>query len=415
MKKKILFISIFINILLLAFSGNYYSESYFYSVDYPNNWKVQDDGGYNVLFASNDQEAFAEVTVFKLSSASSNQEFFDIFKKRFGAKGEATDTTFCRYKAKRGTLTLIYEDSNMTMDMIVFKDKYFYYVIMGYGYTSNYSSHKNELYNIVESLKLYYDNDVVYGNDENSNQSHDNNENQYSDATNNYTDEQQSKISSEEYPIHLKWENYSKDFAFLKSDLENAVAELNNIVNTGIWTYYNVDTQNDPDYNLHFWQKFYQDMFKKNYNRTNSIVKWFKNELNKNGWSSYKLAEEIMKCIQGIDYARPKNISEAYSKGATDLDYFSPNEVAYFHKGDCDTKSLFMVILLRHFGYDAVMYYSSYYGHAMVGLNINTTGTYKTYKGKKYYFIESTYPGWNIGDLPSQMGNTSYWNIMPIF
>ena len=73
-----------------------------------------------------------------------------------------------------------------------------------------------------------------------------------------------------------------------------------------------------------------------------------------------------------------------------------------------------MIIILRRLGFDAVMYHSVDYAHAMVGLNINATGTYKTYNGKKYYFVESTYPGWKIGDLPPNMNDTKKWRIIPI-
>jgi hypothetical protein len=50
----------------------------------------------------------------------------------------------------------------------------------------------------------------------------------------------------------------------------------------------------------------------------------------------------------------------------------------------------------------------------MAGININGTGAYKEYNNKKYYFIESTYPGWDIGDLPPQMNNEKKWRVMPI-
>ena len=120
-----------------------------------------------------------------------------------------------------------------------------------------------------------------------------------------------------------------------------------------------------------------------------------------------------MHCVQVIPYERPKNIANPNS-GSGILDFFSPNEIAYYDKGDCDTKSLFMVIILRRLGFDAVMYHSAYYGHAMVGLNINASGVYKTYNGNKYYFIESTYPGWKIGDIPPNMSDTDKWRLIPI-
>ena len=73
-----------------------------------------------------------------------------------------------------------------------------------------------------------------------------------------------------------------------------------------------------------------------------------------------------------------------------------------------------MVIILRRLGYDAVMFHSSHYAHAMVGINLNAAGAYKTYNGKKYYFIETTYPSWQIGAIPPEMNNVSNWRVIPI-
>ncbi len=33
------------------------------------------------------------------------------------------------------------------------------------------------------------------------------------------------------------------------------------------------------------------------------------------------------------------------------------------------------------------------------------------FKGKKYYFLETTYPGWQIGDLPPEFKNKRFWFI----
>ena len=50
----------------------------------------------------------------------------------------------------------------------------------------------------------------------------------------------------------------------------------------------------------------------------------------------------------------------------------------------------------------------------MLGINISTRGNYKKHNGKKYYFLETTYPGWSIGDLPPDFKNKRFWFISEI-
>ena len=139
--------------------------------------------------------------------------------------------------------------------------------------------------------------------------------------------------------------------------------------------------------------------------RCESHAQFFEKEAKNRGWNNYDLTYQVIRSIQHIPYERPYNVVTDKGKAANILDYFTPNEIAWYKKGDCDTKSMFIVLVLRRLGYDSCIYYSAEYGHAMVGLNISASGTYKEYNNK-YYFVEATYPGWKIGDLPPQMSDT---------
>lgn len=57
---------------------------------------------------------------------------------------------------------------------------------------------------------------------------------------------------------------------------------------------------------------------------------------------------------------------------------------------------------------------SGYYKHAMLGIYVSARGEYKMISGKKYYFLETTYPGWSIGELPPDFRNKRYWYISEI-
>jgi hypothetical protein len=65
-------------------------------------------------------------------------------------------------------------------------------------------------------------------------------------------------------------------------------------------------------------------------------------------------------------------------------------------------------------GVDCAMLWSYKYKHAMLGINLSGRGNYLSANGKKYYFLETTYPEWNIGDLPPEFNNTRFWFIEEI-
>ena len=67
--------------------------------------------------------------------------------------------------------------------------------------------------------------------------------------------------------------------------------------------------------------------------------------------------------------------------------------------------------ILEKAGVDCVMFWSFQYKHAMLGVNINSRGNYKLHNGRNYYFVETTYPGWEIGDIDPEMDDLSMWYV----
>jgi hypothetical protein len=63
---------------------------------------------------------------------------------------------------------------------------------------------------------------------------------------------------------------------------------------------------------------------------------------------------------------------------------------------------------------DCAMLWSYNYKHAMLGIKLNGRGNYLTANGKKYYFLETTYPGWDVGEIPPEFNNTKFWFISEI-
>lgn len=78
-----------------------------------------------------------------------------------------------------------------------------------------------------------------------------------------------------------------------------------------------------------------------------------------------------------------------------------PIETLVDNGGDCEDTSILMASLLKLMGYDVILL--DLPDHMAVGIssdNVRFHGTYYPENGKKYYYVETTEPGWSIGELP---------------
>ena len=81
----------------------------------------------------------------------------------------------------------------------------------------------------------------------------------------------------------------------------------------------------------------------------------------------------------------------------------SPLEFVVTEAGDCDTRTLLGLTILKHFGYDVAILNSDKMAHSMLGVYvpfIPGNGHYGTdyYGRKKYYLWETTAKGFHLGD-----------------
>jgi len=112
----------------------------------------------------------------------------------------------------------------------------------------------------------------------------------------------------------------------------------------------------------------------------------------------------VITFIQNIMYERPGGV----------LDLFPPIGTLAYRFGDCDSKALLLYVILERMGVDCAMLWSHNYKHAMLGISVSAKGEYLITNGKKYYILETTYPQWNVGDIPPEFSNTKFWFIAEI-
>jgi predicted transglutaminase-like cysteine proteinase len=81
-----------------------------------------------------------------------------------------------------------------------------------------------------------------------------------------------------------------------------------------------------------------------------------------------------------------------------------PLETLYEQQGDCEDLSILTAALLQQMGFDVILLAFIEEEHMAVGVSVTPPGDgpHRSYvwNQKTYYYLETTYPGWTIGQSP---------------
>ncbi len=114
-----------------------------------------------------------------------------------------------------------------------------------------------------------------------------------------------------------------------------------------------------------------------------------------NGYTSaYDIAGFISAFVQSIQY-----MDDMAAKGIAEYPKY-PIETLFEQNGDCEDKAALLAKLLKLLGYGSVLLVSR--DHMAVGLQTSGNGNL-SYDGANYYYIETTEPGWRVGEVPGDM------------
>jgi hypothetical protein len=132
------------------------------------------------------------------------------------------------------------------------------------------------------------------------------------------------------------------------------------------------------------------------YDRTylDSLVDKLRGAAERNGFSEYESVMMVIAFVQSLPYTYD-NVSTGYDEYPR-----YPIETLVDNGGDCEDTSILTAALLHEMGYDVVLLHPP--GHMAVGVKggEGVYGTYFEYGGSKYYYLETTGRGWDIGELP---------------
>ncbi|WMW22993.1 S-layer protein domain-containing protein [Methanolobus mangrovi] len=125
------------------------------------------------------------------------------------------------------------------------------------------------------------------------------------------------------------------------------------------------------------------------------------------GYSRNEIPYIAMAFVQSLPY-----VSDSASSGYDEYTRF-PFETLYHGGGDCEDSSILLASILYDMGYGVALIELP--GHMAVGVkgDDNLEGSYYDYSGTRYYYLETTNSGWNVGVIPDEYINADA-TVLPI-
>jgi len=147
----------------------------------------------------------------------------------------------------------------------------------------------------------------------------------------------------------------------------------------------------------------YNDLIRSNQAAVLPIAQRFLDFGRSRGMTTPQLVRVIVTWVQNISYRVPDE--DPYGINP-------PALVAEEHWGDCDSKSLLAIMLLRMVGVNAVILESRAAEHSLVGVHLPVAGDRVELRGQSWAVVEVTQPNWPLGRMPPPYRNVRDWRLI---
>lgn len=150
----------------------------------------------------------------------------------------------------------------------------------------------------------------------------------------------------------------------------------------------------------------YEELMRTNAEPVQALGERFVASIRERGLDAAQATQLIVGFVQRIRYELPQD---------SPFGIVPPALVPAQDRGDCDSKALLAVMLLRQAGIDAVVLYSDPLAHAAVGVGLpGGSGTRLRHGGRSYQYAEVTAEGWPLGMIPPQYDKPRLWKVLPL-
>ncbi len=222
------------------------------------------------------------------------------------------------------------------------------------------------------------------------------------------------------YTTNRIWkDNYGNHYETELSVRERDYLKLKNHINS-----YNPPTTG------HFWGNLYDYIDRTDTPSLDLVLEAFNSINDSKKLNKMEFAEMVVSCIQDIPYSlvfqgeceSADNYEESIKRILDDcpeccignIKYGIQNPVSFLQnlKGDCDTRTVLIYSVLKHFDYDIAIVNSEFYRHSILGINLPANGLHKMHNGKKYILWETTAKYFEVGTLSPNFNNVAHWNVI---
>lgn len=209
--------------------------------------------------------------------------------------------------------------------------------------------------------------------------------------------------------VHKRsWNKYNFDSIYcLSYSLSSTYTELSNSFRNKLYTL-------ERNYE-NYWRNIYYELYEHDKEMISFLQDSLQEIAHRNSLSKNEFANLIVSFVQDIPYnyvkTGPCDQTDHPCRGNEKFGILSPVEFLFSLSGDCDTRSVLLYSILKHFGYHPLIMISNEYRHAMIAIDLPASGDHIIHKGKKFYFWETTNTGWLPGMLPPDVNNIAYWKI----
>jgi hypothetical protein len=227
------------------------------------------------------------------------------------------------------------------------------------------------------------------------------------------------KIERDKIIVQLKWKDFDNHkfegkYYIYKDDIAKSTDNLKSL----------------KSLNLNKFGYVYSNVFQSDKNSLKGVYEMLDKIRVSRKLDNVEFANTIVTMVQSIDYVlileegcsdpvvlQNRQLQQMLNSGVSCDGYApyglkTPTQFLSDLKGDCDSRTLLLYTIFKHYNYKVAIINSDIYEHSVLGLDLpGASGMYKPYNGVRYYFWETTNKGFKIGEIPKQNGNLNYWQI----
>lgn len=376
LKKLILFLLILL-IPSICYTEIFHNKEIGYNVDIPQGWELIDYGDLAfIAFSNNHGTAVMQVFAFPGNNFNSSQDIYENIKTGLMASGEGIPFTYSGMDAVFSNIAFNAGNKPVSGFSVCINTDLKDYVLIAYSQAEFYDQNELFLLSFIDSFVLNDDKKFEPG--------------PVSQFYYPFPGENKQTLGLNINGIDVQTELDLNELNASQALIEREAAVL--------VTY--------TDYNefVPAWKRYYRIIFKDNFLRLKNLFEI----LDDNFKLKYKSDREkvliLLNWIQNFDY---------YRTGTTS-DLTSPLETGYYMAGDCDSRSLLFVILLKFLNIDSILLVSTEYSHSAVGVDIDGNGARIEFNNKNYLFAELTGQV-DIGMIDGTMADPAGWISIPLY